>query len=117
MKNITRILAMLLALVMVFGLVACGGKTDEPAPEANANTPAPEAATPAADPIHLKWYVAGNAPQPDNDTVVAEIEKVILEKYNLNLDLEIVCSDFGSYNDKMQMVIGSGEEYDICWTS
>ena len=48
---------------------------------------------------------------------MAEIEKVILEKYNLNLDLEIVCSDFGSYNDKMQMVIGSGEEYDICWTS
>ena len=121
MKNITRILAMLLALVMVFGLVACG-KTEAPATDAPAATEAApaakeEAAAPASDPIHLKWYVAGNAPQPDNDTVVAEIEKVILEKYNLNLDLEIVCSDFGSYNDKMQMVIGSGEEYDICWTS
>lgn len=125
MKSTTRILAALLVLVMVFGLAACA-KTDVPATEPSAaDTPATEptpaaseeATAPTSDPIHLKWYVAGNAPQPDVDTVVAEIEKYILENYDLNLDLEIVCTDFGSYNDKMQMVIGSGEEYDICWAS
>lgn len=125
MKSTTRILAALLVLVMIFGLAACT-KTDVPATEPSAaDSPATEpssaaseeTATPTSDPIHLKWYVAGNAPQPDVDTVVAEMEKYILENYNLNLDLEIVCTDFGSYNDKMQMVIGSGEEYDICWAS
>ena len=40
-----KLIAMLLALVMVFGLVACGGKTEEKAPETAAPA-APEAAAP-----------------------------------------------------------------------
>ena len=41
-----KLIAMLLALALVFGLVACGGKTEEAAPEAAA----PEAAAPEAAP-------------------------------------------------------------------
>ena len=40
-----KLIAMLLALVMVFGLVACGGQTEEKAPETAAPEVAPE--TPA----------------------------------------------------------------------
>ena len=58
-----KIIAMLLALVMVLGLAACGAKTEAPAPEAPkaeaAPAPAPEAAGPEA--ITLKVW----APQED----------------------------------------------------
>ena len=36
-----KLIAMLLALALVFGLVACGGKTEEAAPEAAAPEAAP----------------------------------------------------------------------------
>ena len=45
-----KLIAMLLALALVFGLVACGGKTEEKAPEAAA----PEAAAPEAAPAEKK---------------------------------------------------------------
>ena len=43
-----KLIAMLLALALVFGLVACGAKTEEKAPEAAApEAAAPDAAAPA----------------------------------------------------------------------
>lgn len=45
-----KLIAMLLALVMVLGLAACGGKTEAPATEAPAAAPeAPATEAPAAD--------------------------------------------------------------------
>ncbi len=44
-----KILALILALVMVLSLVACGGKTEEPAPEAKEEAPAAAATEAAAD--------------------------------------------------------------------
>lgn len=35
----------------------------------------------------------------------------------MNVDLQIIATDYANYPQKMQMVISSGEEYDICWTS
>ena len=44
-----RIAALVLALIMVLSLVACGGKTEEPAPEAKEEAPAAAATEAAAD--------------------------------------------------------------------
>ena len=114
-----KLIALLLALVMVLGMVACG-KTDAPAADAPA-ADAPAADAPAADApaerehVTLKWYVAHAGPQADTAAVLEEVNKYLTEK--LNCSLELVESDFGTYTDKMQMVIGSQEEFDICWTS
>ncbi len=35
----------------------------------------------------------------------------------MNVDLQIIATDYANYPQKMQMVISWGEEYDICWTS
>ena len=51
-----KILALVLALIMVMSLGACGGKTEEPAPAAKADAPAaaPEAAADEADDFHIE---------------------------------------------------------------
>ncbi|HHV10149.1 MAG TPA: ABC transporter substrate-binding protein [Clostridiales bacterium] len=67
--------------------------------------------------IPIRWYLAGSGPQADVEAVQKEIDKYLLDTYNMNIDLQIIASDYASYTQKMQMVISSGEEYDICWTA
>ena len=61
-----KLIAMLLALAMVFGLVACGGKTEEKAPEAAAPA-APEAApeAPAEEAAAGSVYYLNFKPEQD----------------------------------------------------
>jgi putative aldouronate transport system substrate-binding protein len=66
-------------------------------------------------PVELIWYVGGPGPQADTDLVLAEVNKYLLEK--LNCTLRIIETDFGSYDQKMQMVIASQEPYDLCYTA
>ena len=64
-----KLIAMLLALVMVFGLAACGGKTEEKAPEAAAPAPAAPAETQAAaEPSYMEQLIA--AAQAEGTLVV-----------------------------------------------
>ncbi|MDO4306768.1 MAG: ABC transporter substrate-binding protein [Eubacteriales bacterium] len=69
----------------------------------------------ADEPVELTWYVGGNGPQADLNTVLEEVNAYLTDK--LNCTLKIVETDFGSYDQKMQMVIGSGEEFDLCYTA
>ena len=63
----------------------------------------------------LVWYVGGAGPQADTPAVLAEANKYLAEK--LNIRLRIIESDWGSYTQKMQMIIASQEVYDICFTA
>ena len=64
-----KLIAILLALVMVFGLVACGGKTEEKAPEAAAPAPtAPAETQAAAEPSYMEQLIA--AAQAEGTLVV-----------------------------------------------
>ena len=64
--------------------------------------------------VELKWYLVGSE-QPGLPEVVEEFNKRIKEKINATVDLTI--TDWGSYEQKMQLIIASGEEYDMCFTS
>ncbi|MDR3167802.1 MAG: extracellular solute-binding protein, partial [Treponema sp.] len=66
-------------------------------------------------PVELLWYTGGTGPQPDLETVLAELNKYTREK--INCTIRIVESDFGSFPQRMQMVIASQEPFDICFTS
>lgn len=123
-----RLLALTLCLVMALSLVACGQKSETPAVEpkepaaetpdaSDSSTEATESTEPAEEreEVTLKWYVAGNGPQADTPAVLEEVNKYLKEK--LNCTLEIVETDFGNYDQKMQMVISSGEEFDLCFTA
>lgn len=121
MKKRARTLSMLLAAVMSLSVFAgCGTKQEETENTKSEETVEKEEASSVdekSEPVTLKWYIGGNTPQADIDTVQQAMSDYVNETYDLNIELDIICSDYGSYNDKMQMVISGGEEYDICWTS
>lgn len=118
-----RLLALALCLIMALSLVACAQKGESPANDTKepvADTPTDASGMPAEptgerEEVTLKWYVAGSGPQADTAAVLEEVNKYLKEK--LNCKLEIIETDFGNYDQKMQMVISSGEEFDLCFTA
>jgi putative aldouronate transport system substrate-binding protein len=97
-KTIFILLAVLMAALPVF---AGGGRDNSRA---------------AADkPVELIWYVGGRGAQVDLPAVLEEVNKYLVPK--LNCTLKIIETDFGNYNQKMQMVIASQEEFDLCYTA
>ncbi|REE66689.1 putative aldouronate transport system substrate-binding protein [Paenibacillus taihuensis] len=65
--------------------------------------------------VKLTWYFPGNWPQPEQDKVFAEVNKVVKSKINATIDFKAI--PFGDYDQKMQVVIASGEPYDITFTA
>lgn len=61
----------------------------------------------------LTWYAIGEEPK-DLDKVLAEANKYLEEKINVNLDMKYI--GFGDYSQKMSVVINSGEDYDLAFT-
>ena len=62
----------------------------------------------------LKWYVFG-AKQQDHDVVMAELNKKLKEKINVELDLQVI--DAGTFEDKMRLIVSANEDYDLTFTS
>lgn len=60
------------------------------------------------------WYQIGKQPN-DIDIVLNDINKYIYNKLKINLKLKYI--DFGEYNDRMNTIINSGENYDLAFTS
>ncbi len=91
-----RLVALLLAACMIFALCACDGKGSD------------EGGTPT-----LRIYMPGSA-QSDISSVVAEANKITQEKIGAKIDIQLI--DSGAYNEKMNMIMASGEAYDVCFT-
>ena len=105
-----KLIALLLAVVMVFGLVACGEKAEPAAPEAGKSEAAPEAgkteAAPEAEEVTLTYWLpcndleAGAAEQKG----IVNAAKAFMEKYpNIKLDLVPIGGNSDDYNAKFQM--------------
>jgi len=78
-----------------------------------ANEPASEEEELA--PVELTWYVPGPGAQPDQEAVMAEINKYLQEK--INTTLKLIPVEFGSYDQKMNVVLSSGEEFDMAFST
>ena len=108
MKMLKKILAMLLALVMVIGLVACGG-TEEKKPEQTAAAQGAETAGEAAEsaePIKISMYYADNPTLPYMDSWLAVVETAKLA----NIDLTVEAIPNGSdYSTKVALALNTGE--------
>ncbi len=97
MKQVKRILAAVMAVCLLMGVVGCGGGKKEANGEKT-----------------LLWYVLGTK-QSDMETVMTEFNKRVKEKLGFTVDIQVI--DSGVYTDKMNMIISSGEEYDLCFTA
>ena len=110
-----KIIALLLALAMVLGLVACGGTTETPATEAPAaNAPATN------DPVEEPVVSA----EPDTIVIMAppvtgaylENLKVWAADFNAiypHLTVEVIETSWGDHNDKLSTMAQAGEAPDI----
>lgn len=122
MKLAKKSIALLAALACMgsVALVGCGG--DKPADSsavASAGTATDEGgeAPAALDPVTIKWYQAGASNPEDLAKVMEAANKYIAENTDLNTTLELQMFDFGTFPDKIQTMISSGEEFDICFTA
>lgn len=65
------------------------------------------------DPVTLTYYYSG-APQPDGQMVYDAMNEILQEKLNVTLEVTPVADD---YEQKVQLMINAGEEFDLCFTS
>lgn len=63
---------------------------------------------------NLTWYAIGEEPK-DLSKVLEEANKYLGEKINTNINMKYI--GFGDYNQKISVIINSGEDYDIAFTS
>jgi putative aldouronate transport system substrate-binding protein len=102
-----KLITLVLATALLVSSLLTGCKTS---PNANASS---GTSSKALAPYQLKWYLGGS-PQ----TGIQAIEDAVNVKLKpINATLQIVPVDFGSYDQKMQMIISSGEQFDLCYTA
>ena len=98
--KVKRILAAGCAVLMTASLMAgCGKKA-----ETNSN---------GEEIVELTWYQVGDN-QKDDSAVLEEVNKYTEEK--IGVKLNIVKVGWGDYNQKMQVVINTGDAWYMCFT-
>jgi putative aldouronate transport system substrate-binding protein len=62
----------------------------------------------------LIWYLPTSI-QPDAEVMVAEFNKKLKEKANIQVKFNFI--EFGAYEERMNMAISANEKFDLCYTS
>ena len=96
-----KLIAMLLALALVFGLVACGGKTEEKAPEAAA----PEAAAPAEKKAEGSVYWLNF--KPESDEALKELGAMY--EAETGVPVKVVTAASGTYEQTLTAQIDKSD--------
>jgi len=115
-----RLLVSLLAVVFLVAAVFSGCTVkdkDEQKTTSTATAAAPTTAAPTAEPlkeVELVYYYIGSI-QPDIQTVNDELSRLV--KAKINATVKMNCVDWGDYEQKMGLIMASGEVYDLCFTS
>lgn len=117
-----KLLALLLAMVMVLSLAACGGSNaEEPeAPVAEAPVAeAPVAEAPVEDaalePVTLKIWFHGSTVTPEaSATVLQEVNAYLQEK--INVTLEPIWGTWGDFDTATVTALTGGDEVDMYFT-
>lgn len=117
-KSGIKLMALTMALIMCFGLVACGAApaaTTPPAPAANGDQePASPTQSLTAEPVVLTMYLLGDR-TPDFDEVFAKINEKMQKEINTTLDVKFM--SWSEYEQKYPLVFASGEDFDIIYTA
>lgn len=120
-----KLLAMLLAVVMVLGLAACGSSnapaaTEAPAPAATNAPAAASTEAPAAkeelDPVTLKiWFHGTSAATPEASAKVLEAVNAYLAD-KINAKLEVIWGTWGDFDTSVVTALAGGDDVDMYFT-
>ena len=105
MKQLTKILSLVICLALALSLCACGGNETK---QSNLMT------DDESEHVNLTWMVRNSQPK-GFDEVIAAANEYLGEKLNITLNLQ--CIEPGDYESKVQLALASGEDVDIIWTS
>ena len=116
-----KYLSLLLALVMVLSLAACGAApAEEAAPaetEAVAENAAAETEAPVekGDPTTIRMWFHGSTVTPDASAkVMEELNKYLVEK--INVTLEPIWGTWGDFDASVQTALAGSDDVDIYFT-
>lgn len=111
-------LALAVAFIMLFALLLTGCKESDSDPGSTTEAKNGGSETEGKDPEKLKpyeivWYTIGT-PQKDIEVVMEELSKYTKDK--INATVKMTQFDWGKYTDKMNIILQSGEPFDIAFT-
>ena len=111
-----KLIAILLASVMVLGLFAACGSAEPAATEAPAAKPQAQTEAKAEEPakeeiVNLKWVTVGNGMPANYDAWKAAMDAYLEEKIGVHLDMEII--GWGDWDQRRNMIVSTNEPYDI----
>ncbi|MGE5550914.1 MAG: ABC transporter substrate-binding protein [Bacteroidota bacterium] len=96
-----RLISLVVLGLLVFSLVAAGTVAAK------------------AKPYEIKWYFNSNGTQKDEALILQEVNKYLLPK--INATLKLYNMDFGTYGQKLSVMLASGEPIDLMfmasWTN
>lgn len=101
-------------LSMSMALAGCSSNSNQGGETVKPNSAVKEASS-ELKPYQIDWYTVGPGPQPDNDLIEAEINKIIQPKINATIKMHVIA--FGDYDNKMTPALATGEKVDLMFTS
>lgn len=100
-RKFVKLAALGLSAVMTMtGLLGCGSKETETSASGE-------------EVVELTWYQIGDS-QKDVDMVIDKVNEYTAEK--IGVKLKVISVGWGDYNQKMQVVINTGDKWDMCFT-
>ncbi|KRF42194.1 ABC transporter substrate-binding protein [Paenibacillus sp. Soil787] len=101
-----------LSLIVPLALAGCGTDTGKK-PEVSPSQTAQVKGQQNEQPVELTFYIA-NSPVKDMDRIMEAANKIIKEK--INATLKLVITDWSTYPQKVNLMITSGEPFDLAFT-
>lgn len=117
-----KLFSSILTGAMVLSLVACGNtkqpETSKPSSSESQKTQEASTSTQVEEPEEiatLKCYFLGTPPAEADLTLVEEAISEITRK-EIGAEVDMVIMDAGTMKEKMNVIMGSGEKFDVCFT-
>lgn len=116
MKNVKKLFAMILAVLMVVSLAACG--SEKPAETTAAAVQGTDGQTEttgkSSEPIVLEWYYRGNGIQKDTELVETEFNKLLQTYPGMeNVTVNFNCYTGADYPNAVALAQSAGQQIDI----
>lgn len=123
-----KMMSLLLTTAMAASLLTgCGNSQDDAAGKATSekestgtsqeqqsSAASTEEEAAKGEPVELSFYMM-NGPVNDSERIMEKANAIIEEKINAKVNLVMV--DSGTYADKMNLMINSGDQWDLCFTA
>lgn len=113
MKRKTRVLTLATAGLMALSMGLLPGCSNGPAESTSGTGSGGDS---NLEPVTIKWYVV-NSIQNDTEKVVDKVNEMLAERTDLNVTLEYNVLDWSSYDERINLMLQSNQQVDLCYSA